>query len=71
MLLTNQNQSKNKQVSVLLTSKCKRCGRELRSKESKLRGYGLTCAIKEGIVIVKGKSKENFKDNSIDLYTII
>ena len=69
MLNINQNQKRKKPASVSLTSKCKRCGHKLSAHESQIRGYGLACAIKEGLIKPKVKTKK--VDNSIDIYTLV
>ena len=65
----SQNQEKKDKESICLVSKCKRCGHPLKAYESKLRGYGLSCALKEGIIKYKSSIKKD--DDSINLYLFI
>jgi len=69
LLNINQNQNQKKVVSVSLASKCKCCGRPLKAHSSQVLGFGLTCAIKEGLI--KPKVKPHKEDHSIDLYTLV
>ncbi len=45
-----------------MSVKCKRCKRPLKSPESVSRGYGYTCAMKEGLIIKKVKYEKKKED---------